>query len=91
MASGIISKVHSSDWATPIVTVYKKSGDIRLCADFSTTLKKFMKPVNCVLPTIDQVIASVVQTTVFSKIDLAQAFLQLPIHPDSRKYLVIKH
>ena len=89
MASGIISKVHSSDWAIPIVTVYKKSGDIRLCADFSTTLSKFMKPVNCVLPTIDQVIASVGQTTVFSKIDLAQAFLQLPIHPDSRKYLVI--
>lgn len=86
---GILSKVHSSNWATPIVTVLKKSGDIRLCADFSATLNNFIKPINCVLPTIDHVISSIGQATVFSKIDLSQAFLQLPIHLESQQYLVI--
>ena len=86
---GILSKIHSSDWATPIVTVLKNSGNLRLCADFSATLNKYIKPVNCVLPTIDQVISSTGQATVFSKIDLSQAFLQLPIHEDSQQYLVI--
>ena len=59
VSSGIISKVHSSVWATPTVNVLKKSGELRLCADFSTTLNKYVKPVNCILPTIDQVISSV--------------------------------
>ena len=58
---------------------------MRLCADFSVTLNKYVKPVNSVLPTIDQVIGSIGQANVFSKIDLSQAFLQLPIHTDSQK------
>ena len=89
VSSGIISKVHSSVQATPTVNVLKKSSELRLSADFSTTLNKYVKTVNCILPTIDQVISSVGQTSVFSKIDLSQAFLQLPIHPESQKYLVI--
>lgn len=88
-SSGIVSKLHTSEWATPVVTVMKKSGALRLCADFSVTLNRFVRPVNCVLPTIDQVISSIGHATVFSKLDLSQAFLQLPIHPDSQKYLVI--
>ena len=87
--AGIITKVHTSQWATPVVTVFKSSGDIRLCADFSVTLNKHITPVNSVLPTVDDVISTVGQATVFSKIDLSQAFLQLPIHPDSRHLLVI--
>lgn len=89
VSSGIISKVHSSCWASPIVTVIKKSGELRICSDFSATINKYIKPVNCVLPTIDQVINSVGQAKVFSKIDLSQAFLQLPIHPDFKEYLVV--
>ena len=59
VSSGIIRKGHSSVWATPTVNVQKKSGELRLCADFSTTLNKYVKPVNCILPTIDQFISSV--------------------------------
>ena len=30
---GIIMKVDSAEWSSPIVIVKKKNGDIRLCAD----------------------------------------------------------
>ena len=81
--------MYSSDWATPIVTVYKPDGSLRLCADFSSPLNKFVRPVNSPLVTIDEAIASVGNAQFFSKLDLSQAFMQIPIHEDSQKYLVI--
>ena len=89
VAQGTLIPVHSSDWATPIVTVYKPDGSLRLCADFSCTLNKFVRPVNSPLVTIDEAIASVGNAQIFSKLDLSQAFMQILIHEDSQKYLVI--
>ena len=89
VAQGTLTQVYSSDWATPIVTVYKPDGSLRLCADFSCTLNKFVRPVNSTFVTIDEAIASVGNAQIFSKLDLSQAFMQIPIHEDSQKYLVI--
>ena len=86
---GTLTKVYSAAWASPIVTVYKKDGCLRLCADFSTTVNKYLKPVNAPLVTIDEAIAAVGHAKIFSKLDLASAFLQLPVHPDSKKFLVV--
>ena len=60
-----------------------------MCADFSGTVNKFLSPVNSPLLTIDEAISSVGKAKVFTKLDLESAFMQLPIHPDSKKYLVI--
>ena len=86
---GILTKVYSATWASPIVTVYKKNGSLRICADFSATVNRYLDRINAPLVTIDEAIASVGNARVFSKLDLSQAFMQLPIDSSSQEYLVI--
>jgi len=86
---GKISKVYSSEWASPTVNVMKSDGSVRICGDFSATVNKYLDPVHTPLPTIDEVIARVGTATVFSKIDLVNAFLQLPLNEESKVYTTI--
>ena len=82
--NGIISKIYKSQWASPIVCVLKKNNDIRVCADYSSTVNKYLDPVQTPLPTIDQVINKVGKSVVFSQIDLKEAYLQLPLDNESK-------
>ena len=87
--SGKISKVFSSEWASPTVNVLKSDGSVRICGDFSATVNQFLDPVNSTLPSIDEIIANIGNASVFSKIDLANAFLQLPLEDDSKIFTTI--
>lgn len=86
---GKITQVFQSKWASPIVTVFKKDGSLRLVGDYKSTVNKYLNPVQTPLPTVDETINRVGKATIFSKIDLSQAFLQLPLHQDSKQYTVI--
>ena len=87
--SGKITKIYSSEWATPTVNVVKTNNDIRICGDFSGTVNKFLEPVKAPLVSIDEVISQVGGAKFFSKIDLSQAFLQLPLDESSKKFTTI--
>ena len=84
-----ITKVFSSDWASPIVNILKSDGTVRICGDFSGTVNGHLDAVRTPLPSVDDVISRVGTATVFGKIDLSNAFLQLPLNPDSKKYTTI--
>jgi len=86
--NGIISPIKYSEWATPIVVVRKKNGLIRICADFSTGLNASLEP-NHPLPLPDEIFSQLSNCKYFTHLDLADAFLQIEIEEDSKKFLTI--
>jgi len=75
--AGILEKVEFSRWATPIVPVLKKDGGIRICGNFSVTVNPALIIDEHPLPKMEELFASMSGGTIFSKIDLKQAYLQL--------------
>lgn len=88
-SEGIIEKVVHSDWAAPLVPVIKPSGKLRLCGDYKVTLNKVIKENAYPLPRIDELFASLNGGVVFSKLDLSQAYHQIPLDEQSRIYTTV--
>ncbi|XP_032879397.1 uncharacterized protein K02A2.6-like [Amblyraja radiata] len=94
---GVLSRIDWSEWATPIVPVMKKAlpdgpglaQKVRICGDFKVTVNPVLKVVQYPLPKIDEIFASLAGGQHFSKIDLAQAYLQMEVEEVSRHYLTI--
>ncbi|XP_062511237.1 uncharacterized protein K02A2.6-like [Corticium candelabrum] len=74
--AGVIEKVDSSPWLSNMVVVCKKSGEIRLCVDLSA-VNQAVIPRRHPLPTAEDITAEFHRSTVFSKLDLKQDYLQL--------------
>lgn len=85
---GSLTKVEWSEWATPIVPVLKKDGSVRLCGDYKVTVNPELQAEQYPLPCIFENL-SLGQK--FLKIDLRQAYHQLEMEEDLKKYLTIKH
>ncbi|GFU43162.1 transposon Tf2-6 polyprotein [Trichonephila clavipes] len=62
---GIIEKVDSSGWATPVVPVVKSDGSIRLCTDYSVTLNPNLIVPQHPLPRLDEIFGSLRYPTTF--------------------------
>ena len=86
---GTISPVTHSQWATPIVPVPKKDGKFRLCGDYKVTVNQVLMVEEYPLPTPDELFTTLAGGKVFSKLDLSQAYLQLPVDKESKQYLTI--
>ena len=85
---GVISPVKTSKWAAPIVPLVKKTGDVRMCVNF--------KPLNqdcdidCYpLPRIEEIFANLKGGKLFSKLDLENAYFQIPLAESSKEFATI--
>ena len=85
----ILCPVNSSEWATPIVPVQKKTGEVRICADYKTTLNTCLHIDKYPLPTSEQLLAKIGRACVFSCMDLSQAYHQLPLSEEASRLTVI--
>ena len=83
---GIIDKVTHSEWATPLVAVPKPDGRVRLCGDFKVTVNPSLSVDQYPLPKVEDLLATLANGKKFTKLDLTQAYLQLALHPESKKY-----
>ena len=86
---GIISPVSHSQWAAPIVVVPKKDGRFRLCGDYKVTVNQAMNVEEYPLPTPEELFSTLSGGKIFSKLDLSQAYLQIPVDESSKPYLTV--
>ncbi len=87
--TGVIEAVQFSDWAAPIVPIIKGDGTVRLCGDYKVTVNQVVKLDTYPLPRIEDLFARLAGGKKFSKLDLANAYLQLQLDDDSKQYVVI--
>lgn len=81
---GIISK-SVSEYASPLVLIWKKSGDLRICTDFRWLNAKTVKDAHP-LPHQAYCLATLSGNAFFSTMDLTSEFYNIPLHESDRRY-----
>jgi len=77
---GVIERVTSAVSAAPIVVVGKKeSEDVCVCGDFSVTCNAYANVETYPMPQIEDMHSALRGCTVFSVLDIKQAYHQIPI------------
>ncbi|KAL5503444.1 hypothetical protein EMCRGX_G010396 [Ephydatia muelleri] len=85
----IIEPVQFSEWAAPVVPVMKQDGSIRICGDYKLTVNSASDIESYPLPRIDDLLSSLAGARVFTKLDLAHAYLQLALDEESKKLVTV--
>lgn len=86
---GTIEKVEFSEWAAPIVPIMKPDKTVRICGDYKITVNQVSKLDNYPIPKTDDLYATLSGGESFSKLDLSQAYQQIVLDEESRKYVTI--
>ena len=82
LVSADIARASTSQWASPVVMVRKTDGGWRMCVDYRrlNSVTKF----DCFpLQRIDEALDAFTGATVFSNLDLAMAYHQVPVKPSN--------
>lgn len=88
-SQGILKPVKFSNWASQIVLAKKKSGDIRICCNFKTTINPQLYDDKRPIPRMDDILSRLGGNSYFSLIDLSGAYLQLELDSDSQELTTI--
>ncbi len=84
-SSRVIEEVKEpTEWCTPMVPFPKKSEEVRICADLKW-LNMTVKRKRFILPTIDGILPQLEESYVFSLLDAASGFLQIPLESETAK------
>lgn len=83
MADHGIIRESTSTFASPIVLVQKKTGEKRLCVDYRALNRKTKKE-HYPLPRIEDQLDQLAGNKVFTSLDLASGYYQIPVAEESR-------
>lgn len=81
-----IVKPGNSPYACNVLVTKKKDDSNRVCIDYRPVNKKLIRD-RYPAPNIDDILESLKDAKVFSKIDLNNVFFHIPIEEESQKYL----
>ncbi|XP_060118338.1 spectrin beta chain, non-erythrocytic 5 [Heteronotia binoei] len=85
VSQGVLEPVANAKWETPIVTPIKFNGSIHICADYKCTINKALQGHAYPVPVVSHILASLAEAKIFGKLDLAQAYQQLPVDATTAK------
>ena len=88
-STGILERIDTSLWAAPIVPVPKPNGKIRICGDFKVTINPHTLIDQHPIPSIDELFSRLRNGQQFTKLDLADAYLQVELDNSSKDLVVI--
>ncbi len=86
---GVLEETQWSEWGTGVVPITKKSGQIRLCGNYKTTVNpqlKAMPPPNI---NIEDILSELAGGVKFSTLDLANAYNQMELTEESKGVLTL--
>ncbi|XP_039747900.1 uncharacterized protein K02A2.6-like [Pararge aegeria] len=89
VAEGVLRPLSYSEWATPVVPIIKKSGDIRLCGDYRSTVNQATESDTYPMPTANEVFATVAGAKFFTTLDLDRAYTQVKVQDSTAKMLTL--
>ena len=83
---GVISPItEPTEWCSGMVVVPKSNGTVRICVDLTALNKAVLREIHP-LQSVDEQLAKLSGSQVFTKLDATSGFWQIPLNPDSRKY-----
>ena len=81
---GVISPVtEHTPWCSGMVVVRKKLGEVRICLDLKEMNENVLREVHPI-PKVDEMLAQLSGSTLFSKLDANSGIWQIPLAPKSR-------
>ncbi|XP_026526821.1 uncharacterized protein K02A2.6-like, partial [Notechis scutatus] len=83
IAQGVLEPIDHARWETPIVTPIKPDGSIRICGDYRATLNHALQQSADPVPVVQHHLHSLGGGKIFAKLDLAQAYQQLPVDAET--------
>nr|XP_023665577.1 uncharacterized protein K02A2.6-like [Paramormyrops kingsleyae] len=80
---GVVKRVtQPTDWCAPMVPVMKPNGTVRICVGLNK-LNDNIKRERYILPTTEEILAKLAGASVFTSLDAASGFWQIPLSDDS--------
>ena len=86
---GAIESVQFSEWSAPIVPIMKSDNSIRICGDYKITVNQVSKLDNYPIPKVEDLLATLGGGEKFTKLEMSQAYQQLQLDDESKRYTTI--
>ena len=88
-SEGIISPIEFTEWMATIVPVVKQDGSVRICGDYKCTVNQVSKLDNYPIPMTEDLLGTLGGGNKFTKLDMSQAYQQLLLDEESKKFTTI--